>query len=613
MVESDLDGWPRWLREFDQMLATRPQIVVYGNVRDVCILPSSGVPTEMNVVEAVGFLLRLRQVVVLKWDPTKDLSINPANAIDRLRSRTPPKSIPDSLPCELDRGALPKLIETLIAEREIPIAVIVDYASRLGQDPNGLDKDSYDFFLRFLRLSHTATECRSPAPGTAPRFNPVVWIADRIQDLPAWFLVGNSRIGQIGVPLPDHDARQAAAKATLPHFPKSATVKDAAQIGAEKLLADLTEGMPLRAIKDIKALSGRYALGTSDLTEAVRRYRVGLPDNPWSQGYVKERIGRARDFLSDYVKGQDAAVDTATAILTRAYMGLSGAQAEQIGNRPRGVMFLAGPTGVGKTELAKSITRLLFNDERACVRFDMSEFSSEHAEARLIGAPPGYVGFDAGGELVNAVRQRPFSVLLFDEIEKAHPRILDKFLQILEDGRLTDGRGDTAHFSECLLVFTTNLGVYSETENGRVLNVSPDHEPRDVRARILAAIEHHFRTTLGRPELLNRMGGNILVFDFIRPEVARRIAEKMVAKVTARVHSQHGVDVVFSEAALQKLLQGATDDPSNGGRGIGNRIETLLINPLATLLFNLGLSTGATLEICALTDENGVPGLNVAS
>lgn len=212
MVESDLDGWPRWLREFDQMLATRPQIVVYGNVRDVCILPSSGVPTEMNVVEAVGFLLRLRQVVVLKWDPTKDLSINPANAIDRLRSRTPPKSIPDLLPCELDRGALPKLIETLIAEREIPIAVIVDYASRLGQDPNGLDKDSYDFFLRFLRLSHTATECRSPAPGTAPRFNPVVWIADRIQDLPAWFLVGNSRIGQIGVPLPDHDARQLRQK-----------------------------------------------------------------------------------------------------------------------------------------------------------------------------------------------------------------------------------------------------------------------------------------------------------------------------------------------------------------------------------------------------------------
>ena len=272
-------------------------------------------------------------------------------------------------------------------------------------------------------------------------------------------------------------------------------------------------------------------------------------------------------------------------------------------------MFLAGPTGVGKTELAKSITRLLFNDDRACVRFDMSEFSSEHAEARLIGAPPGYVGFDAGGELVNAVRQRPFSVLLFDEIEKAHPRILDKFLQILEDGRLTDGRGDTAHFSECLLVFTTNLGVYTETESGRVLNVSPDQEPLDVRARIMSAIEHHFRTTIGRPELLNRMGGNIIVFDFIRPEIARRIAEKMVAKVVSRVHALHGVEVLFSTAAMQMLLDRATDDPSNGGRGIGNQIETLLINPLATLLFSLNPPKGARLEISTLTLDGSIPGL----
>lgn len=609
MAESDLDGWPRWLREFDQMLATRPQIVVYGNVRDVCILPSSDGSTEMTVVEALCFLLKSRKTVVLKWDPTGHIALDPPSSIGELRKRMSRLKLADTMPAILERDVLPEWIESLTAEPDFPIAMIIDYASRLGQDPNGLDTANYDLFLRCLRLSHTARECRSPAPGAGPRYNPVIWIAERIQDLPAWFLVGNSRIGQIGVPLPDHDARQFASRATLPHFPNSFALKGLAADSAVKQLADLTEGMPLRAIKDIKALSGRYTLGPSDLSEAVRRYRVGLPDNPWSQGYVKDRIGRARNFLSDYVKGQDVAVDTAAAILTRAYMGMSGAQAEQIGNRPRGVMFLAGPTGVGKTELAKSITRLLFNDERACVRFDMSEFSSEHAEARLIGSPPGYVGFDAGGELVNAVRQRPFSVLLFDEIEKAHPRILDKFLQILEDGRLTDGRGDTAHFSECLLVFTTNLGVYTETESGRVLNVSPDHEPLDVRARIMAAIKHHFGTIIGRPELLNRMGGNIIVFDFIRPEVAQRIAEKMVANVMSRVRDLHGVEVVLSPAATRTLLERATDDPSNGGRGIGNRIETLLINPLSTLLFSLGLPIGKRLEISALTDTAGVPGL----
>ena len=136
------------------------------------------------------------------------------------------------------------------------------------------------------------------------------------------------------------------------------------------------------------------------------------------------------------------------------------------GGRPRGVAFLAGPTGVGKTELAKSVTQLLFGDESAYIRFDMSEFSAEHSDQRLIGAPPGYVGYDAGGELTNAVREKPFSVVLFDEIEKAHPRILDKFLQILDDGVLTSGRGDRVYFSESIIIFTSNLGIYSTAADG---------------------------------------------------------------------------------------------------------------------------------------------------
>ena len=152
---------------------------------------------------------------------------------------------------------------------------------------------------------------------------------------------------------------------------------------------------------------------------------------------------------------------------------------------------------------------------RAYIRFDMSKFSAEQSEARLVGAPPGYVGYDAGGELVNAVRQRPFSVVLFDEIEKAHPQILDKFLQILDDGRLTDGRGDTVYFSETVIIFTSNLGVYVRDETGQpVLNVSQNDDYEAVSERIHEAIENHFRFQLQRPELLNRIGDNIVVFDF---------------------------------------------------------------------------------------------------
>ena len=182
------------------------------------------------------------------------------------------------------------------------------------------------------------------------------------------------------------------------------------------------------------------------------------------------------------MRGQRPAVTKTIDILMRSVMGLTGAQARASGNRPRGVLFFAGPTGVGKTELAKTLTQLIFGDERAYIRFDMSEFAEEHTGARLLGAPPGYIGYDAGGELTNAVREKPFSVVLFDEIEKAHPRILDKFLQILEDGRLTDGRGETAYFSEAILVFTSNLGITVEDEHGRrVQSVSPGDAARGRR------------------------------------------------------------------------------------------------------------------------------------
>jgi len=132
-------------------------------------------------------------------------------------------------------------------------------------------------------------------------------------------------------------------------------------------------------------------------------------------------------------------------------------------SKPRGILFLAGPTGTGKTEIVKAIAEALFEDEKTLIRFDMSEYTAEHSDQKLFGAPPGYVGYDNGGQLTNAVKNNPFSILLFDEIEKAHPNIMDKFLQILEDGRMTDGQGNTVYFSETLIFFTSNVGISRET------------------------------------------------------------------------------------------------------------------------------------------------------
>ncbi|MGL5630977.1 MAG: AAA family ATPase, partial [Azovibrio sp.] len=229
----------------------------------------------------------------------------------------------------------------------------------------------------------------------------------------------------------------------------------------------------------------------------------------------------------------------------------------------------------------------------------------EHTGARLLGAPPGYVGFEAGGELTNAVREKPFSVVLFDEVEKAHPRILDKFLQILEDGRLTDGRGDTAYFSETILIFTSNLGIYVEDDQGRrVQNVQPGDSYATVESRVKGAIGDYFKYRLSRPEILNRIGDNIVVFNFITEPVAQRIFEGMLGNVLNRVREEHGLDLELAPVVKQRLLTLCTTDLSNGGRGIGNQLESLFINPLSRALFAFDMEGRASILVSELMESD---------
>ena len=339
------------------------------------------------------------------------------------------------------------------------------------------------------------------------------------------------------------------------------------------------------------------------MSSVIDLYRYGIKENPWDNLDLSELRTAETDFQKR-VKGQQFAITKTLDVVKRAVTGMAGLQSSSH-SKPKGILFFAGPTGTGKTETAKTLAEKLFGDESCCIRFDMSEYSQSHSDQKLLGAPPGYVGYEAGGQLTNAVKENPFSILLFDEIEKAHPSIFDKFLQILEDGRMTDGQGNTVYFSECIIIFTSNLGIFTRNNLGiREPNVTPDMEYSEVQKRVRSAIEDYFKLELGRPEILNRIGENIVVFDFIRPDVAVEILDSQIEKIINNLETEKKIKLIISDGAYETLKNKAISNLSNGGRGIGNIVESLLINPLSRFMFDNEVKGEETLTITSIDAEN---------
>ena len=313
-------------------------------------------------------------------------------------------------------------------------------------------------------------------------------------------------------------------------------------------------------LQSLLHLSNAEQCPAQRLDELVNRYKFGVRKSEWESAGLRERLGDAETIIRRRVIGQNEAVDRVMDLIKRAWLGLAAGVSGR-SHRPRGVLFFAGPTGVGKTELAKSLAEVLFGSEERMLRFDMSEYAAEHADQRLLGSPPGYVGYEEGGQLTNQVKERPFSVLLFDEIEKAHPRIFDKFLQILDDGRLTDGKGDTVYFSESVIVFTSNLGTANVDSTGEPVGGKDEPPPYPrIREAILAAIARHFNEKLERPEILNRFGDNFVVFDYIRARKREHEADRRPHGAAA--HGGHAQGPRHRAAALA----GRPRHPRRAGR-----------------------------------------------
>jgi energy-coupling factor transporter ATP-binding protein EcfA2 len=607
-----MDTTPRWIADIERLLPIRSQFVVSGNIRDSFLTPVAG-GNDLTLAPLLRCLWtslqRLGFQCMLVFDPIDGIRPYPAQAAQvELATRLFQLKLQSGvMPTSLE--SLTDLLKAVAGQREVRCALVIDFASQLARHAQHLDATEHRFFLAAQRQSLQASPILIREEGVPPDsakalFNPIVWLVNRAQDLPSWLTLDSERIASLVIGQPDHGVRQAAARLLAGQFPGFEQANEASRARYARSFADQTDGLALSALSDIAQLAKRQGIGLEQVDDAVQCFKVGVTENPWKKSYLRERIAGAQAFIEQRVRGQHRAITKTMDILMRSVMGLTGAQARGRGTRPRGVLFFAGPTGVGKTELAKTLTELVFGDEQAYIRFDMSEFADEHTGARLLGAPPGYVGYDAGGELTNAVRAKPFSVVLFDEIEKAHPRILDKFLQILEDGRLTDGRGDITYFSETIIVFTSNLGIFTEDEQGRrVQSLQPTDDPQMVEESVRRAIQDYFKFKLSRPEILNRLGDNIIVFGFIAPAVARQIVDGMLHNIVQRVQHEHKLELVIPTPIREMLAAQCVRDLSNGGRGIGNRLEAAFVNPLSRALFSMSFEGRSQITVTQLLED----------
>ncbi len=318
----------------------------------------------------------------------------------------------------------------------------------------------------------------------------------------------------------------------------------------------------------------RTSVGAEEIAEVVSR-ATGIPVSKMMQGEKAKLLGMA-DALKKRVIGQDAAVEAVAQTVLRSRAGLSDP------NRPYGSFLFLGPTGVGKTELTKALCEFLFDTESALIRIDMSEFMEKHSVARLIGAPPGYVGYEEGGYLTEAVRRKPYSVILLDEVEKAHPDVFNVLLQVLDDGRMTDGQGRTVDFKNTVIIMTSNLG---SDEIQRLANAP--HE--QVKEAAMAQVKAHFRT-----EFINRID-EIVVFNNLNKTSIRKIASLQIASLGKRLAAQ-GVGLKLSDAALD-FVAAAGFDPVYGARPLKRAVQDLLENPMARALLEGKYAPGDTVQV----------------
>ena len=470
---------PGWLVDLTREASIRSGLVVYGNTRD---LFWAGRAAEYVTLPRLLTSRLDRYTTRAVWDAVDGLQFADesearrwSDGVERAMSGGPAPAgddydlgedddLDDVSVAEpvLDLREVVAQYRLLLADRHERPLLIVDWSHLLVTQPAHPDAGERTWIVQLGKAIVGDATQRIDSDTLRQSRGLLVLVSASLGALPPALYQGEPRVLLASVPVPGARDRGQFFERHLDDV-QLATARRASQSAADarriavEALTDASDQLTLADLRQVVQLSGVVESPLAP-DRLLNLYRFGDERSPWEE-LSEDKLANVDDRLRERVVGQDAAVDHVATMIIRAWLGLAGLQHSARRSKPKGTLFFVGPTGVGKTELAKACAEFLFGDESACIRFDMSEFNHEHSDQRLVGAPPGYVGFEDGGQLTNAVRERPFSVLLFDEIEKAHGRVLDKFLQILEDGRLTDGRGETAWFSESVIIFTSNIGA----------------------------------------------------------------------------------------------------------------------------------------------------------
>ncbi|MFN6499046.1 MAG: AAA family ATPase [Nostoc sp. DedQUE01] len=658
----------RWIQDFEKHLYRRQHLILYSNIHDQFLWQGN----YQNIASFFDsyFHSKLGFDLIVRYDPVDGLTFPQSEMrpifeelarqrlaqqqLERLgQSSTPsmmgnatPGAIADPMqaPSRANPGTVvqrfassyqsPEVafsqLRAVLSQPKTSVVAIVDVGDMLTADPERYSTDERHL-LMLLKKSTLEASVITGGNLTGYR-NTLILLASDLQRVPPWFYTSNPFLALVQVTRPNKEERQQfilrfgqqgfygghLLSAQRPSLQQSSDL----ELAAEEFAA-LTEDYQTMDLEAIRHTSWRELIPLSPKTvlRLIDFYKFGQRDEPFEQ-ISADKIAYARDELCKFVIGQPRAVEAVTNLLTSAKVGISLNNVSGRNSKPKGIFFFVGPTGVGKTELAKSLTRLIFGDEQAFARFDMSEYKEEHAAEKLTGAPPGFIGYEEGGQLTNRILERPYSILLFDEIEKAHPKVLDKFLQILEDGRLTDGKGQTVYFNQTVIIFTSNIGASDLTDqqtgaiirNGIMTQVQhqgvSSFSYAQVEAHFRAEVHWHFTSRIGRAELLNRLGDSIVVFDLLRPDFVWQIGQKFLRQLAESAWDKYQLQVLFQPVVLEVINVYMQEDDNLlfGGRRIKTLLETLIERPLNRWIFenysDLNTLTGKRLIVSVV--QNGV-------